>query len=122
MPGPARFCQCLTTRSFADAKWLATSFFQYYSEALADIALTNPADVPFLTQDSMDSLDWHHHPQHSSWKHSVQSALQRISLEDHFKIAKQRYPQALHSVGIYTAGESSTLLDILDKHGVAVHH
>lgn len=110
MLGPASSCQCLTVFLVADAKWLATSFFQQYSEILAEIALVNPADAPFLTQASTDSLEWQNDSQHASWKHSVKSALQHISLEDHFKLAKQRYPQVLQSVGIYAAGEAKARL------------
>lgn len=91
----------------ADVKWLATSFFKHYSEALAhpDIGLTNPADVVFLTKANLDKLDWGRQPPSGdAWQQSVQHALHRISIEDYYKMSKQRFPQVLASVGIYAAG------------------
>ena len=91
----------------ADASWLATNFFTAFSETLehSDIGLTNPADAPFLTRDSLDKLDWGSHFQGGSWRCLVQAAVEHISLEAHFKLAMQRYPHALQSAGVHAAGE-----------------
>ena len=97
----------------AYAKWLASTFFKHFSRALAhpDIALTNPADVVFLTQPELDKLQWAHQPfSGDAWRQSVQIALQQISLEDYYKMSNQRFPQALSSVGIYAAGMHADLL------------
>ena len=90
---------------FAGAMWLVTSFFANYSEALAhpDIDVTCPADTAFLTQVDLNRLDWGQLCG-AAWKHSVQTALKQISLEDYYKLCVQRFPQALASVGVYEAG------------------
>lgn len=85
--------------------WLVTSFFANYSEALAhpDIDVTCPADTAFLSQVDLDRLDWGQ-LRGGAWKHSVQTALKQISLEDYYKLCVQRFPQAFASVGVYEAG------------------
>lgn len=94
-------------RSFAGAKWLATSFFSHFSTAVAQpgIDVTNPADAVFVTEADLDLLNWDQPsaPGHA-WKQSVQTALKAISLEDRYRLCRQRCSQSLASVGIYDAG------------------
>ena len=95
-------CEC-----FAGAKWLATSFFSHFSSALAQpgIDVTSPADAVFLTDADLDLLDWDQPSVcGNAWKQSVQTALKQISLEDRYKLCKQRFPQSLASAGIHEAG------------------
>lgn len=92
---------------FADAKWLATSFFSHYSSALAQpgIDITSPADAVFLTDAELDLLNWDQPAvSGNAWRQSVQTALKQISLEDRYQLCKQRFPRSLASVGIHEAG------------------
>ena len=97
---------------FAGAKWLATSFFLQFSSALAQpgVDITSPADAVFLTETDLDLLNWDQvSARDSAWKQSVQTALKQISLEDRFKLCKQRFPQSLASAGIQDAGMDISL-------------
>ena len=96
------FCGCS-----ADATWLATTFFSYFSRALAQagIDVDTPADVVFLTDADLELLNWDQpSAPGNAWKQSVHNALRQISLEDRYKLCKQRFPRSLASVGIYEAG------------------
>ena len=115
---PCAFRTVCHSWCFAGAMWLATSFFLQFSSALAQpgIDIKSPADAVFLTQTDLELLNWDQATGLGNvWKQAVQTALKEISLEDRFKLCKQRFPQSLASFGVQDAGmEHSLQLQCLD--------